>query len=97
MNPPWYANDLLPEMSMSNYLANVVFIALYLAVVAMLNLASFNVRGLSKSVKQECLGTDCINYNVDIIAIQETKVSEFSDLDLSSGVRLIILGNIAKN
>ena len=39
-----------------------------------LTIASFNVRGLSNVIKQEELGADCEKFNIDILAIQETKI-----------------------
>ncbi len=68
-----------------------LFVILYLSFTTyiMLNIATFNVRGLSNSLKQEHLGTDVLDYHIDILALQETKVTAFTDSILPSGVRLI--------
>ena len=39
----------------------------------LLRLATFNVRGLVKEEKQSLLDADCTHYNLDLIALQETK------------------------
>ena len=56
----------------------------------LLTLATFNVRGLSKSEKRERLGVDCVRYNVDIMALQETKTKNSVDMKLLTGHRLIL-------
>ena len=40
----------------------------------LVSLATFNIRGLGNEVKQYELNLDCKSYNLDIIALQETKV-----------------------
>ena len=54
-----------------------------------LNLSTWNVRGLSKPEKQELAGTDCDRYNLHIIGLQETKICEADTLYLSNGHKLI--------
>lgn len=61
-----------------------------------ISLATFNIRGLGSEKedetihsKRELLGTDCYRYNVDICALQETKVTESCDQILSNGYRLM--------
>ena len=44
-----------------------------------LNIATFNVLGISKVVKQEQLSRDLKKYKVDICAIQESKIKEGTD------------------
>jgi hypothetical protein len=56
----------------------------------LLILGTFNVRGISKTIKQRELGNDCNFYNIDILALQETKCTQFSDEILPSKNRLII-------
>ena len=55
-----------------------------------LSLATFNVRGLSKELKQHQLGMDCMNYNIDIVAIQETKMTQFKEIILPTKNKLLI-------
>ena len=62
------------------------------------SLATFNIRGLgcrddeTLYSKREQLGADCKSYNVDICALQETKVTESCDQMLSNGYRLVCFG-----
>ena len=59
-------------------------------VTLLISLATFNIRGLGvDQIKRENLGVDLIRYNVDICAIQESKVTEPIDCTLNSGHRLI--------
>ena len=45
---------------------------------------------MSKTIKQHELGRDCNFYNIDILAIQETKCTQFSDEKLPTKNRLIL-------
>ena len=45
----------------------------------LLSIATFNVLGLSDHAKRYDLAKDCYNYNIDILAIQETKCIESED------------------
>ena len=63
----------------------------------LISFATFNVRGLGTQEyqgynvsKREQLATDCLRYNIDICAIQESKVREPSFNRLYSGHRLIL-------
>ena len=56
----------------------------------MFTLGTFNVRGLTKVYKQQQLSRDINKYKVDICCLQETKVTEQSDTDISNN-RLILL------
>ena len=56
----------------------------------MLNVATWNVRGLSKSHKQSLLSHDCSRYHLDIVCLQETKCTVLSDQRLAK-FRLIIM------
>ena len=58
-----------------------------------LNVATFNVRGLNNLFKQHLLGTDCDRYYTDIISLQETKIVTDSSYEtiLPSGHNLIIM------
>ena len=46
----------------------------------LLSIATFNVLGLSDHAKRYDLAKDCYNYNIDILAIQETKCIESEDI-----------------
>ena len=66
-----------------------------------ISFATFNVRGLGNQErdgysvsKRELLATDCTRYNVDICAIQETKVTVGSFCQLHSGHRLILFDQV---
>ena len=51
-------------------------------------LATFNVRGLTQQVKQEQLSRDMKKYKIDVACIQETKIKESMDKDIS-GYRIM--------
>ena len=53
-------------------------------------LGTFNVRGLTKDIKQEQLSRDVTKYKVDVLCIQETKQKELTNIDVE-GNRLICL------
>ena len=57
----------------------------------LLQLATFNVRGLARAEKQSLLDLDCNNYHLDIVALQETKIKTESDTSFPSGNRLILM------
>ena len=59
--------------------------------VDILNIATWNTRGLSKREKQERLGEECIRYNIDIAGIQETKVRAPEEKILKTKHKLIFL------
>ena len=42
----------------------------------LVSFATFNLRGLGDELKQSYLDQDCIQYNLDVIALQETKIKE---------------------
>ena len=54
-------------------------------------LASWNVRGLNDPNKQEETGNDCTRYNIDLLAVQETKMTTETETDLKSGYKFICL------
>ena len=56
------------------------------------NIATFNVRGLTKQYKQESLSRDMNKYKIDICCLQECKITEKSDKNLENGNRLILMG-----
>jgi len=58
---------------------------------SLLSLASLNAKGLSKTEKQEELGTDCFEYSVDILCVQETKVKNHSTRYLRNNYKLIMM------
>ena len=66
-------------------------------VTLLISFATFNIRGLGSQQdnislsKRELLGIDCVNYSVDICALQETKVTDPSTCTLSNGYRLILM------
>ena len=41
-----------------------------------LTIGTWNIRGLNNDFKKEDLGIDCKKLNVDIMAIQESKIKE---------------------
>jgi len=45
-----------------------------------IRLATWNIRGLADDYKKEELGNDFKKYNLDMIAIQETKISEKDEI-----------------
>ena len=51
-------------------------------------LGTFNVRGLTKDVKQKQLSTDMTKYGIDIACIQETKITLLINKDVN-GNRLL--------
>ena len=53
-----------------------------------LNIAKFNVQGLSSRLKQETLSQDLVAYKVDICCLQETKLTNGLD-DIRNGSRCI--------
>jgi len=59
----------------------------------MLNVGSWNVRGLSKPHKQSLLSKDCLRYQLDVVCLQETKCTVRSDQRLSK-YRLIIMQQV---
>ena len=42
----------------------------------LVSLSTFNIRGLGDEIKQSHLDRDCVQYNLDVIALQETKIKE---------------------
>ena len=58
----------------------------------LLTIATFNVLGLSSFEKRYSLAKDCFDYNIDILAIQETKCTQ-SD---SRGILGKHVGNVRK-
>ena len=53
--------------------------------------ASWNIKGLNDSIKQEETGKDCIRYKIDLLAVQKMKISNESEKDLESGYKFISL------
>ena len=45
----------------------------------LITLSTFNLRGLGNDVKQSHLDQDCLRYDLDIVALQETKVKEYHE------------------
>ena len=57
----------------------------------MVSLSTFNLRGLGDEIKQSQLDHDCVRYNMDIIALQETKVTQsYEYVFAKSGNKLFI-------
>ena len=54
-------------------------------------LGTFNVRGLTKDVKQGQLSNDMSKYKLDVLCIQETKMKDLINIDIDGGNRLICL------
>ena len=57
----------------------------------MLRIGTFNVLGLSKTEKQHLLEEDFISYGLDILAIQETKISKHDEIVLPQKNKLILM------
>ena len=57
----------------------------------MFRFCTWNVCGLSKSIKRDNLATECCNYKMDICCIQETKSKVHEDFILHNRYRLIIM------
>ena len=62
--------------------------------------ATFNIRGLgsqhddSQHSKRELLGMDCKSYQIDICAIQETKVTQPETIVLANGYNLFLFDQL---
>ena len=65
-------------------------LCMHFSTVAYLHLATWNVRGISKEYAQHQAASDCDRYNLDLIALQETKVSQQSDTLIPGKHRLIL-------
>lgn len=52
---------------------------------------TWNIRGLSAKEKKEQLGRDCRAYNLDLVCIQETKITNYDEITLASGYKLVLL------
>ena len=61
-----------------------------LVTIALLGFATWNVRGLTKTDKQNLLAQDCDRYDLDIVGLQETKVTNFSDFRVPGNHRLLL-------
>ena len=48
-----------------------------------ISVGTFNVRGICEEQKQRNLATDLENYNIDILCIQESKISNGTDRDIN--------------
>lgn len=46
---------------------------------------TWNVQGLSAKEKTEQLSRDCRTYNLDLVCIQETKITHYDDITLTTG------------
>ena len=57
---------------------------------AFLHFATWNVRGISQKYSQHLAADDCNRYNLDVIALQETKVSKHSDTVIPGNHRLLL-------
>ena len=59
--------------------------------ILLVSLATFNLRGLGDELKQSYLDQDCIQYNLDVIALQETKIKEsYEHVFPESGNKLFV-------
>ena len=64
----------------------------------LVSLATFNIRGLGNEVKQYELNLDCKSYNLDIIALQETKVLDgYERVFKGTGNKLFIFNQTDSN
>ena len=61
-----------------------------------LNIGTFNVRGLRDETKKDNLAADLANYNLDVVCLQETKISEGADCNIRDS-RLIALKSTNKH
>ena len=57
----------------------------------LLKLATWNVRGLTSVHKQELLGEECARYEIDVEAVQETKIKDSDEKRLHTNHKLILL------
>ena len=58
----------------------------------MVSLATFNIQGLGDEIKQSNIDRDCVRYGMDIICLQETKVTEsYEHTFPTSGNKMFIL------
>ena len=76
-------------MSFSNYLLFNIIATVTLQMI--LTLGTFNVLGLSKVEKQNWLDEDFNRYNLDVLALQETKVIDAKEVELPSKHKLIFM------
>ena len=60
-----------------------------------LNIGTFNVHGLRDETKKDNLAADLVNYNLDVVCLQETKISEGADCNIRDS-RLIALKSVNK-
>jgi hypothetical protein len=77
-------------MSLSNYLLFILLGTVFLQSM-ILTLGTFNVLGLSKVEKQNWLDEDFNSYNLDILALQETKVIESGEVVLPSKHKIVFM------
>ena len=52
---------------------------------------TWNVRGLSVKEKNQQLGRDCHAYKLDLVCIQETKITNYDEITLASGHKRVLL------
>lgn len=52
------------------------------------NVSTFNVRGITSEIKRWNLNKDLLRYNIDLICLQETKISDDMDIQVKES-RLI--------
>ena len=71
-------------------LVGVTVIAVLFIIIAKLNFATWNVRGLSKTDKQHLAAQDCDRYDVDVIGLQETKPCNYLETTLPGHHKLFL-------
>ena len=70
--------------------SNLLRIFVAMSLLFIVNFATWNVCGLSDVDKQHIAGFDSERYGLDIVAIQETKVCDFSETILPNGYKLLM-------
>ena len=70
--------------------SNLLRIFVAMSLLFIVNFATWNVCGLSDVDKQHIAGFDSERYGLDIVAIQETKVCDFSETILPNGYKLLV-------
>ena len=70
--------------------SNLLRIFVAMSLLFIVNFATWNVCGLSDADKQHIAGFDSERYGLDIVAIQETKVCDFSETILPNGYKLFM-------
>ena len=70
--------------------SNSVKVRFFIIMLTSLNIATWNVRGLTKEIKKEELVYDAKRYGFDLVSLQETKCYDYLEADLGDKYKLIL-------